>query len=78
MLVAGLVLYCPKCDEYYKEELICPDCGGPVEKKAVVFIEELQKLFDELATPRGLVNLLVNFQKSIQDKQGTKGEGGKT
>lgn len=68
MVVAGLIKYCPKCDEYYrKEESVCPVCGNDLEERAVVFIDELKKLFDELATPRGLVNLLGSFREWIQD-----------
>jgi len=65
--IAILIHYCAKCNEYFQsDDNVCPVCSGEVESRAVINLDELRKVMQELQTPQGIVNLLESFKDWVE------------
>lgn len=66
--IATLITYCTRCHDFFEPELdLCPNCGQQLEPRALVNAYELKQLITKLSTPEGIVNLLENFRKWIEE-----------
>ena len=67
--IATLIYYCVKCDSYFGSNgNLCPVCGNELETKAIINLNELGRVMQELQTPQGIINLLESFKSWVEQQ----------
>ena len=65
-MIAKVIKYCPRCNDYYEGGSLCLICQSPLEDVAIVNANELALLIGKLSTPEGIVNLLQSFKEWVE------------